>query len=204
MPEKEGESDPAAPIELGQMTTVLSSLPPTDPATLKAFRNGRLAHQHYAAIGRVAAMWARFEVTIDLWLIEFAGVPPEVGICFTGQLLGPRARVDAFMALARHLGAADRFNKPLEKLATAVQGLGEQRNRAVHDVWELQDAAEPLRLERTAKRKLRALAVHVPTKELHKLEWQISRLDMEFAVLAAQIWHQLHASPGKPQSDPVP
>jgi hypothetical protein len=204
MPEKDRESDPAAPIELGQTTTILGDLPPTDPATLKAFRNGRLANQHYAAIGRVAAMWARFEVTIDLWLIEFAGVPPEVGICFTGQLFGPRARMDAFMALVGHLGAPDRFNKPLAKLARDVQGLGELRNRAVHDVWELQDAAEPLRLERTAKRKVRALAVHVPTKELHKLEWQISRLDVEFAVLASRIWHQLHASPGKPRPEPAP
>jgi hypothetical protein len=188
----------------GSVRSLSGDLPPTDPIVLKAFNNGRLANQHYAAIGRVAAQWARFEVTMDLWLTAFAGVPPEVGICFTGQMLGPRARVDAFIALVRHLGAPDRFNQPLEDLARAIQGLGEQRNRAVHDVWDLNDAAEPHRVERTARRKVRALAVHVPTKDLHKLEWQISRIDVEFAVLASQIWQQFHALPDKPPSDMAP
>jgi hypothetical protein len=188
----------------GSPRSLLADLPPTNPAVIKAFKNSRLANQHYAAIGRVAASWARFEVTIDLWLTEFAGIPLEVGICFTGQMVGPRARVDAFIALVRHMGADAKLVKQLNKLAPEIEAAGRQRNRAVHDVWELSDATTPLRVERTAFKTLRALSVHVPTEELQQFELQVIELDTRFAVLAVQIWDQLHASRDTTPPDTAP
>jgi hypothetical protein len=166
--------------------------------------SARLGQIHYAAIGRVAAAWSRFEVSVDLWLTDFAGVPDEIGICFTGQLLGSRPRMEAFFAMARHFGADKSWNVPFENLAKDVQGLSEQRNRAVHDVWELSDAATPLRVERTAKRKVRKLAIHVPTKELLGLEANIIQLDRRFNVMATQLYHQLRASPYTAPPDTAP
>ena len=75
---------------------LLGSIPPTDPAILRAFENNRLANRHYAAIGQVAALWAYFEAVVATWMITFANVDPDVGVCFTAQMLGSRGRVDGF------------------------------------------------------------------------------------------------------------
>ncbi len=155
-------------------------------------------------IGRVAAAWARFEVSIDLWLCDFAEVSYKVGTCFTAQLIGPRPRMEAFIAIVRYFGADDSWNKSLEGIAKDVQALAEQRNRAVHDVWELSDASSPLRLEKTARRKVKMLAIHVPTKELIDLETNIIRLDERFHLMAGRLYHQLRSSPDKSPSDTGP
>jgi hypothetical protein len=47
------------------LATILGSLPQTDPAVIREMENARLGQNHYAAIGRVAAAWARFEFAID-------------------------------------------------------------------------------------------------------------------------------------------
>jgi hypothetical protein len=182
--------------------TLLSSLPPTDPEVLREIENNRLSNAHYAMIGRVAAAWARFEVSIDLWLWDFAEVPHKVGTCFTAQLIGPRPRMEAFIALVRHFGADKSWNKSLEAIANDVTALAELRNRAVHDVWELSDASSPLRLERTAKRKVRTLAIHVPTKELVDLETNIIQLDQRFNAMAGQLYHQPRSLPDTLPSEP--
>lgn len=185
------------PTLLGQESpTLLADMAPADPEIVEAMKNNWLSNIHYAMIGRVAAAWARFEVTVDLWLIDFADLSTEVGICFTGQFVGPRARMDAFIAMVRHLGADKEWTKQLAKLANEAEAMARQRNRAVHDVWELSDAATPLRVERTAFKTVRALAVHVPTADLQKLELQIIDLDHRFHQMAAQVFSQCHASPG--------
>ena len=165
--------------------------------------NGWLSNIHYAMIGRVAAAFARFEVSVDLWLNDFAGVSDGVGLCLTGQITNPGARIDAFIAMARHFGADDKWNKPFEQLAKDVKGMAEQRNRAVHDVWELSNPATPVRLERTARREAKMLSIHVPTQKLHEMELNIVQLERRFNQIAAQLFAQLRASPYRLPSSTV-
>lgn len=162
------------------------------PGAVKGMQDAQLQHRHYSAIGQVAAAWAYFEAIIDTWLIHFAEVKFEIGVCFTAQMVGPRPRMDSFIALTRHLGANKKWNKILEDFAKDVQKLAEQRNRAVHDVWELSEPATPHRLEATARRSLRIMPVHVPTEELMNLTRNIYDLHQRFEDIASEIFTDLH------------
>jgi hypothetical protein len=167
---------------------------------LKAMANMRLGNLHFAVIGRIAALWAHFESVIDSRLFAFANLKPETGVCFTGQMIGIRPRVDAFIALVRQLGADKRWNPALEKFASDARGLAEQRNRAVHDVWQMDDPAQPQRLEATARRKVRLEKIHVPTEELIALADSIDNLITRFVdEIAGGIFDELRASPDTKQ-----
>jgi hypothetical protein len=120
-------------------------------------------------------------------------------------MIGPRPRIDAFIALVRQLGAAKSWNDILEKFAKDAQGLAEQRNRAIHDVWQMDDPTYPQRLEATAKRAARLLKVHVPTKELIALADKIDALRARFDDdIANKSFNELHASPDKSELTPPP
>jgi hypothetical protein len=163
--------------------------------------DARLGGKHYAAIGRVASQWSYFEAVVDTWLLAFAKIDTEIGMCFTSQMMGSRPRMDAFIALVRHLGAKKKWNAILEDLARDVVALSESRNRAVHDVWQMEEPSRPLRLEASARRKLRIVQVHVPTAELMTLAQNITDLQMRFDDIASAIITELNpplASPGKP------
>jgi hypothetical protein len=177
-------------------TTLLSQIPPVNPAIIRAMEKTRLSDRHFSAIGNVAGWWAYFELLIDTWLWDFAGVDEKIGVCFTGQMIGPRPRLDAFISLVRHLGCKAQWNTILEELAKDATGLAEQRNRAVHDVWYVTDPTQPHRQEATAKRSVRLLKVHVPTDELDRLVDNINRLINRFDDIASDIQVEL-ASQGK-------
>src|SRR6185437_10565393 len=185
----------AALAEGWNSPTLLESLPRTDPAVLREMEATRVGQIHYAAIGRVAAAWSRFEFDIDGWNMAFAGLSDEVSACFTAQVFGSRGRADCFIALVRHFGGSEKWFKKwlrrLEDFSKEVQALGEQRNRAIHDVWQLDDPSEPHRLEVTARRALKIVRVHVPTRELLDLEAKILNLDARFHGMAAELHRAL-------------
>jgi hypothetical protein len=105
----------------------------------------RVSNKHYAAIGRVVAKWAFFESNIDLWIWTLMNLPAHVSVCLTGQMVGSWQRLDAFIALVRAFGANAKWNAKLERLAKDAKGWAEQRNRAVHDVWDLTEPNWPSR-----------------------------------------------------------
>jgi hypothetical protein len=135
---------------------------------------------HYAAIGQVAVAWARFEMALDTFLGSAAEVTDEVVVCFTGQMIGVRPRIDAFISLVRYRGARKRWNDVLEKFARRAQSLAERRNRVIHDVWIMDGPDCPRRLEATARRQLRMDAIPVPTKELFTLAMDIYELKSDW------------------------
>jgi hypothetical protein len=192
--EKELASEPPVPPSL-EMPTLLESLPPTDPSVLKVLEDARRGDIHFAMIGRVAARWAYLEAVIDTWLASFADVEVEVGICFTAQMIGPRPRIDAFIALVRYLGADKRWNDILDQFAKDLHGLAEQRNRAVHDVWIIEPTG-PHRIEATARRKVRNLKILEPTSKLIALINNIDELCWRFDdKIASPIFSELHTLP---------
>lgn len=166
--------------------------------------NSRLSHDHYAAIGGVAAFWAKFERAIDSWLIAFAEVDHPIGVCLTSQIMGSRAKLDALIALLKHLGAGKKWYAQLDALASDTVALSEKRNRAVHDVWDLRKPSEPIRKEQSAKRALRHLRVHVPTQKLRDLVHKIAALERRLDHLCIDIMVELPPSPGKRPKDRAP
>jgi len=189
------------PKPTGYFETLLGSQPPTDPTLLDEMTKAHFSEKHFAAIGRVATQWAYFEAVIDSWLKTFAELDWSVSVCFTAQMIGPRPRLDAFISLVRlRLADAKKLGKwpgKLEAFAQDVTGLAEQRNRAVHDLWVMDDPFRPQRMEATARRTVRLGYIHVSTDEMNALAVSISHLRIRFDYLAGEIFNVLHASPDR-------
>jgi len=176
--------------------TLLGSIPATDPAELTVMREGRIEMLHYAAIGRVAASWSYLEALIDSSSINLAGVDAPIGVCFTAQISGSGRKLDAFIALSRFKGISKGLAKDLEAFAKDSRGLGEQRNRAIHDTWFFPHPDTPTRVEATAVKTLRLLNIPVKTEELLQLNENIHALQDRFATLLACVHVELHPLPG--------
>jgi hypothetical protein len=117
-------------------------------------------------------------------------------------MLGIRSKMNAFIALCRLNGATTEQGDELEDfLKNRVIGLNEQRNRAIHDVWRLDNPRKPKRQEATAAKVLRRLSVGVPTEKLVKLASNIEKLTKDFDVLANRIFLSLHPLPDTGPTD---
>ena len=174
--------------------TLLSELAPTDPEEIKAMRDRRVECKHYAAIGRIAASWSYFEAIVDGATLKFGEIDIPIGICLTAQIVGPTRKLDAFIALARYKGISKRLLEDLLAFAKDARGLGEQRNRTIHDVWYFTPNS-PHRVEATATKVLRLLHIPVTTEELLRLDQNIRALQDRFAALLARVHSELPPSP---------
>jgi len=143
-----------------------------------------LTEAHYAAIGRVAAEWASFEVTVDTASLNMADMDAKTAACFTAQIQGSARKLDAYIALARLRGATKTIEE-LNKFAKDTQGLQEQRNRIVHDPWV--GFTKPHRLEATARKLLRLMFIPVPTDEVLQLAPRIVEHENRFNELNARV-----------------
>jgi hypothetical protein len=168
-------------------------IPPTDPAILKKMQDARTSNQHYSTIGQVAASWAYFEAVVDTWICNFMEVKAEIAVCVTGQMIGPRSRIDAFIALVRIRGSRSKWNEDLDQFAKYAATLSEQRNRAVHDIWYLTQPDHPLRREATARKTVRMLDIHEPTEKLLALVTAIYELVAHFDDMASSIFNEIHS-----------
>jgi hypothetical protein len=155
-------------------------------------RHAALTEKHYSMIGRVAAEWSYFEALLDQWCIAFAKVDRHAGVCLTSQALGLR-KLDAFMALAKQRGIDGRTATDLNKFRKRAKGLSEQRNRAVHDPWCLDNPEKPIRREATARGELRYEELLVPTTELEALTANIVKLSRDFEAIAKTAQDQIDA-----------
>jgi hypothetical protein len=142
--------------------------------------------RHRAWIGQIAGLWAAFEHSIDSFAINLAGIPADVGYCFTSQVIGPARKLDAYIALARLCGA-ERFIKELNKFAESATALAERRNRAIHDPWLLFDGRTLFRVEITARRVLRNRIVPVSESEMEKLVDDLEALQLRFVTIHENI-----------------
>ena len=162
-------------------------------------RRNELTTDHYAAIGRVATEWSFFERMIDDACIALADTSPKVGVCFTANLLGYRAKLQAFISLVKHLGVIS-LNKELTDFFQCTQRLASRRNRVVHDPWSLEDPERPMRREASAEQKLKLLDEEMSTEEVLGVVDQIIKHQKKFEELTEQITTTQTPSPGKEQS----
>lgn len=167
---------------------------PTDPAELSllfAAVKQKEAEQkdHYAAIGKVAANWAVFEHLIDSRTIELGQLPLIPASCLTANISALR-KLDAYVAMAKSLGTT--LEKTLHTFQADAKSFCEQRNRVIHDPWILIAPRErALRFEITARSKLRAELVPMPTADVIALADKITDLCQRFADLSTSIAAEL-------------
>ena len=184
-------NEPSGPILTGRSA---------DPEAARKFKAARLSRDHYAAIGQVAARWSELESAIEIFLGSAARVNDDIATCFTAQMIGIRPRLDAYIALVKYRGAHKRWDASLEKFAQRAVALAERRNRVIHDMWILDEPERPLRLEGTARRKLRIDPVPVSTRELLALVYDIRQFTTEFVYgLANPISRELPPLRDRPQ-----
>jgi hypothetical protein len=97
----EDDKRESAPGMLGVSPSLISSLPPTDPAILAEEAKNWAQRQHYSAIGRVAANWSYYEAVVDICSIRLAAIDTRKGLIFTSQIAGIVRKLDVYISLAR-------------------------------------------------------------------------------------------------------
>jgi hypothetical protein len=110
--------------------------------------------RHLAAVGRVAASWAKFEFAMNDLIWQLANVGINEGACITAQIMSPSNRLRSLTSLARLRGANDSLISDLNKFGEKADGFARQRNRIVHDPWLVEDTGKVSRMEITADKKL--------------------------------------------------
>lgn len=179
----------------------MAERPPESADTFSSYLPYTSAEEkdHLAAVGSVAVEWAFLELKIDTKALDLAKIDPELGACFTAQVIGPGRKIDAYIAVARFLGST-KLNSRLQKFAKDTTGLAERRNRVVHDPWLVDRHRVPARLEITAKQTLRRVVVAVPTREVITLSEQIAQHLVKFLELHEAVVIEMGRSMEKPPS----
>jgi hypothetical protein len=95
----------------------------------------RNLRKFYPEVGRIAAVWAMMEWTMDRLIWDLAGVEQQLGACMTTQLNGPTPRLRTIKALAALLGAPQSTLTKINKFGRTMIAPQEERNRAIHDAW---------------------------------------------------------------------
>jgi hypothetical protein len=167
--------------------SLLEKLPHTPPEVLALMRNSRIEHNHYAAIGRVAAGWAFLEALVDTWSMELAGLSTQPGVCLTSQIAGIARKLDAFISLARLRPISDALVKDLNDFAKLARGLSEKRNRLVHDVWYFDHPNPPEHLEATARKVLRFEYIPQTTEQILEFVRKIDQASDRFHELGDKV-----------------
>jgi hypothetical protein len=185
--------------------SLLDQAPPTPPEVIQRMQAGDAEHNHYAAIGRVAAAWAHFEALVDIYSTELAQIDAKTGLCFTTQIAGSGRKLDAYISLARlSRDLPEKLIKELNIFAKDTRGLSEQRNRIVHDLWFFNHPAEPERLEASAKKLLRFEYIPTSTEALLKFSTQIDNHAEKFVELTDRIAAAPYPSPETPPPGSAP
>jgi hypothetical protein len=127
-----------------------------DEESLRKFiKDNADRQQLYAAVGKVASNWAVFEHMLHSSLWVLAKVGDEAGACLTSQIPGPGRALDAFVSLVRLHGGDESLIKTINQFSEKTRGLGDKRNRAVHDSWNWDRATgSPYRLEISARKRI--------------------------------------------------
>ena len=92
-------------------------------------------NKHLEGIGRVAAILAHLDFYVNEIIWELANLDRSAGACLTAQLTGPYPRCKALVALMRFRAANQPLIDTANSLTSRYCGLGDRRNRVVHDAW---------------------------------------------------------------------
>ncbi len=159
---------------------------------------GLIPDSHYATIGKVAANWSVLEKLAESAIWRFARCDDEAGACITSQIYSLDGRLKALISLLKWRGLGDGLVAKLNKLAADSPGLGEQRNRIVHDPWNVSASGVPQRLQITAQKTLVMGFQPMPTDEVKKVADRIAIFIDRFETLILEVVAELERPPQAP------
>ncbi len=90
---------------------------------------------HLAAIGKIATLWASFELSLCSIIWVLSGLDAETGSRLTTQMFGWNAKLNAIHSLAAMYNAPKPILDKIEKYAQKTNSFAQERNRFVHDPW---------------------------------------------------------------------
>jgi hypothetical protein len=158
--------------------------------------HSRMPDDYFNAIGRVATSWAGLELIINVMLWDLMNVEKAAGDCITSQIFSPTGRSKALVSLIRLRGGQQALVTAANKFTARYIGLGERRNRYVHDAWLHNRATNDIaKLQITADREL--VYKEEPTKvsELLALEADINKASDDLATLYKSLVAELPSWP---------
>jgi hypothetical protein len=110
-----------------------------------------ISHEHYCAIGHVAAMWNALEIQIHWLLWAVAGLNEQ-----SGKPLTAAVRLETHLASMPIIAAArslnDTHKNELAEIIAEIQRLHNKRNLVVHANWVIDDWSKPPRTHSIRKK----------------------------------------------------
>lgn len=150
------------------------------------------------AIGKLSAMWALFEFTLNDIIWELANLSPMAGTCLTAQLIGPGPRFRCLVALLHLRGSSKELIKDANVISGDAEKLSRQRNRYVHDpvVLKIDDKSFHI-METTADKKIKHGVFAIEITAIVKLTNKIAGLQKGIEQLHARILDETPPWPRK-------
>jgi hypothetical protein len=143
---------------------------------------------HYAAVGKLASIWAEFEHRIQWAIWNLASLDNLTGACITVQIGNSGRMIDAVIALLRLRNAPEASIKPLLTFAAKVGKKQRRRNRIVHDPWSFRlPHGEAYRFELSANREVISAEIPHSTTEVEDFTKEVTALVDEFNSLLSAV-----------------
>lgn len=145
-------------------------------------------HPFYALIGHVTSEWSHLEHALDQIIWDLSGIPPHLGACITGQIMGASPRFLAIIALATAKGIDAAKIEKVRELMNQTFSVQEERNRIIHDPWYLELKTEsPGQFKSMPKKDLRYGMADVEQHQIEQLKDRIARRTNS----ARALWNEL-------------
>ena len=170
-------------------------MPPSDFAFMSADKD-----KHYMAIGRVALGWTRIEDELASTVQMLAGLDWKIGSCLMAQIPNSARLIDAMWSLCELRSPGITQDKSFRKRTDRIMGLGERRNRVVHDIWTF-DPGITTKWQRSARRVLRNEHEQITTDDVNALASDIEHAWNEFITFRYHLLNDLKLWPGNPRDE---
>jgi hypothetical protein len=150
------------------------------------------------ALGRLATVWAEYEMTINVRIWELANVEKAAGASITSQLIGPLPRFRCLLALLAYRNSPQALIDEFNSHASQAEKIARQRNRYIHDPFVVdEDSLQMKRIEVTADKQVKMGIVQAEITELSSLCDKIGTLLSEIDRLWARVLAEVPAWPRK-------
>jgi hypothetical protein len=117
------------------------------------FYDPRPPNDLLAALGKVSNELSLLEYYVNQTIWALLHVKPTLGACITAQIIPIAGRMDALETLAVARGISDKLVNEIRSFAGKAKGLGQERNRVLHDTWAVEKPRiRTVRLEVSAKK----------------------------------------------------
>lgn len=116
------------------------------------FTGADVMKEHALALGLLCIYWASLDRALDLLLESYLDVDEKIVACVSTSAPDVSARCEMLKRLSYLNGPDGEWRDCLIRLLNRVQGeLAAERNRYVHDDWNLSSAGAMIRIDRRAK-----------------------------------------------------